>query len=53
MDYSITLHTFTDARFLDTKALRNVHEYHTLLTDTQDLVPNTKCFRKTLNDNTD
>lgn len=46
MDYSITLHAFTDARFLETKALRNVHEYHTLLIDTQDLVQNIRAFQK-------
>jgi len=46
MDYSITLHAFTDARFLETKALCNVHEYHTLLTDTRDLVRNISVSEK-------
>jgi hypothetical protein len=44
--YSITLHAFTVARFLETKAVRNVYEYHTLLRDAQDLVQNIEVFQK-------
>ena len=52
MDYSITLHAFTEARFLETRALHNVHEYHTLLTH-RIWFKTSKCFKKTLNGSTD